>query len=88
MQKVEQVDQGASVRKPSDLLTFAEAHEQYPGSPKPSTMAVWNCNKSYPEFTGIVTYQGGNRRLRRDKWEALLEKGFGSRKKKHWRVAP
>ena len=71
-----------TAEKPSDYLTFAEAHAQYSGSPKPTTMAVWLCTKRYPDFTAIVSYQGGNRRIRRDKWEALLERGFGSRKKK------
>jgi hypothetical protein len=72
--------------KASDYLTFAEAHAQYPGSPKPATMAVWICVKRYPEFTAIVTYMGNNRRIRRDKWEALLERGFGSKKQKNEQV--
>ena len=67
----------------SDFLSFAEAHSQYPGSPKPSTMAVWLCTKRYPQFNEIVTYMGGSRRIRRDKWEALLGRGFGEKQRKN-----
>ncbi len=75
------------ISKSKDFLTFAEAHSQYPGSPKPATMAVWICTKRYPDFTANVTYMGNNRRIRRDRWEALLERGFGSKKQKNEQVA-
>lgn len=68
--------------KSNEYLTFAEAHAQYPGSPKPSSMAVWLCTNRYPDFTDVVSYMGGNRRIRRDKWEALLDRGFGARQRK------
>ncbi|MCX7147535.1 MAG: hypothetical protein NT042_15385 [Sulfuritalea sp.] len=70
-----------------EFLTFKEAHDQYPGSPKPTTLSVWSCTKRYPEFSEIVTYIGGRRVLRRDKWEALLSRGFGEKQRKQLQFA-
>lgn len=60
-------------QRPSDYLSFAQIEEQYPGTVKAETLYVWYCTHRYG-FHLLVTKIGRNSRLRRDRWESLLER--------------
>ena len=59
-------------RKPTDYLSFKQLAEQYQGTVQAGTLEVWACTHRY-DFHLLVTKIGRNSRVRRDRWERVLD---------------
>lgn len=59
-------------RSANDFLSYKEIEEQYPGTIKAGTAAVWACTHRYG-FHLLITMVGNKPRVRRDRWESFLE---------------
>jgi hypothetical protein len=66
-------DADSPARKTTEWLSFEDIEMEGGGYPKASTLHVWKCVNRHG-FRDIVTMVGGRPRVRRDRWEALLEK--------------
>lgn len=59
-----------------EFLSFRDVEQQYPGTVKAHTLAVWASANRYG-FRDIITRVGGKPRIRRDRWEDFLDRRTG-----------
>lgn len=59
-------------RNAYDFLSYQQIEDEYPGTIKAGTAAVWACAKRYG-FHLLITRIGNKPRVRRDRWEAFLD---------------
>jgi hypothetical protein len=66
------IDPPKRERRATDFLSYQQLEDEYPGTIKSGTAAVWVCKQRYG-FHLLITMVGNKPRIRRDRWEGFLE---------------